>query len=198
VRPDAAYARDDLQHRSFDASGCTIGSTRAGGVGQSPRTGNKAAWTAAVGPRISKDRRRTATTMFRVLVHLGRNEVEAGATSVAGRRERVGRQYPLDVIGTRSRLPRQARDTLFMPFNRSAPPAARGVRPGHRPHGDPGPWRPRSSWQENTPDGVATFRIELEGRDSERARRQIVDAHSLRASAAVRGLIWDHEQHLGP
>lgn len=152
------YARDELpppQRSRFVLSGLV---QEAGGV-VSLLTGNKARWEIAVSPDVDiiADR----DQMFRVLVNLGRNAVEAGATSVRVAATTADGNIRLEVSDNGPGLPPKARDKLFMPFTGSARAGGTGlglaiVRDVVQAHGG------QITLAVNTPQG-ATFRIELQG-----------------------------------
>ena len=152
------YARDDLpppRRTRFVLAGLV---QEVGGV-VSLLTGNKARWDAAVGPDIDivADR----DQMFRVLVNLGRNAVEAGATSVRVTATTSAGSICLEVADNGPGLPAKARDKLFMPFTGSARAGGTGLglaiaRDVIHAHGG------QITLAVNTPEG-ATFRIELQG-----------------------------------
>jgi signal transduction histidine kinase len=153
------YARDDLpppQRSRFVLAGLV---QEAGGV-VSLLTGNRARWDVAVGTdlEIVVDR----DQMFRVLVNLGRNAVEAGATSVrVSATVTPGGNILLEVSDNGPGLPAKARDKLFMPFTGSARAGGTGLglaiaRDVIHAHGG------QITLAVNTASG-ATFRIELQG-----------------------------------
>jgi signal transduction histidine kinase len=151
------YARDDLpppQRQRFVL--VDLVEEAAGVVGL--LTGHQARWDAAISPDIEivADR----DQMFRVLVNLGRNAVEAGATAVRVTSAFAGGNFRLEVADNGPGLPPKARDKLFMPFTGSARAGGTGlglaiVRDVINAHGG------QVTLAVNSPDG-ATFRIELQ------------------------------------
>lgn len=118
------YAREELpapQRSRFALAGLLDEVGRVVGL----LTGNRARWEAsgADGIELVADR----DQLFRVLVNLGRNAVEAGAKTVRVGAMVVGGGLAMDVVDDGPGLPPKARDKLFMPFTGSARAGGTGL-----------------------------------------------------------------------
>jgi len=118
------YARDEApppSRQRFALSGLVEETGRVVGL----LTGNRAHWAASVPPLdLVADR----DQMFRVLVNLGRNAAEAGATAIRVTATQTGGGgLIIDVADDGPGLPAKARDKLFMPFTGSARAGGTGL-----------------------------------------------------------------------
>ncbi len=119
------YARDELpppQRARFKLTDLVDDVGRVVGL----LTDSRAAWDNQVGAEIEVDADRDQ--LFRVLVNLGRNAVEAGAKHVrVGALAAASGDMSLEVSDDGPGLPAKAREKLFQPFAGSARPGGTGL-----------------------------------------------------------------------
>jgi signal transduction histidine kinase len=160
------YARDDLpqpQRERFAAGELVDEVGRVVGL----LTDNRAGWRNQVATDIILDADRDQ--MFRVLVNLGRNAIEAGAMRVElDARAAMDGTFTLDISDDGPGLPAKAREKLFQPFSGSARAGGTGLglviaRELVRAHGG------ELTLVQSSAQGTI-FRIDLPGAASRRAR----------------------------
>jgi signal transduction histidine kinase len=118
------YAREELpapRRTRFALADLTAEVGRVVGL----LTGNRARWEVAGADDI--DLVADRDQLFRVLVNLGRNAVEAGAGNVRVSAMAIGGGLAMDVADDGPGLPPKAREKLFMPFSGSARAGGTGL-----------------------------------------------------------------------
>ena len=97
----------------------------AGAVVMPARSGDEAVWRNAVAAALTVEADRDQ--LFRVLVNLGQNAVQAGATRVEVSARQAEGRVEIDVADNGPGLPPRARERLFEPFAGSARPGGMGL-----------------------------------------------------------------------